>query len=46
MIGLERRLATQNVSDPDPPDWIQFLFGTHPKTVERIGFALTWARTH
>jgi STE24 endopeptidase len=46
MIGLERRLATQNVADPDPPGWIQFLFGTHPKTVERIGFALTWARSH
>jgi STE24 endopeptidase len=46
MIGLERKLATQNVSDPDPPGWVQFLFGTHPKTVERIGFALTWAREH
>jgi STE24 endopeptidase len=46
MIGLERRLATQNVSDPDPPDWLQFLFGTHPKTVQRIGYALTYARTH
>jgi STE24 endopeptidase len=46
MIGLERKLSTQNVSDPDPPGWVQFLFGTHPKTVERIGVALTWARTH
>src|SRR3954452_1501176 len=46
MIGLERRLAIQNVSDPDPPDWLQFVFGTHPKTVDRIGFALTWAKEH
>src|SRR3954451_5098586 len=46
MIGLERKLSTQNVSDPDPPGWVQFLFGTHPKTVERIGVALTWARNH
>jgi STE24 endopeptidase len=46
MIGLERRLATQNVSDPDPPDWVQLIFGTHPKTVERIGYAVTWAREH
>jgi STE24 endopeptidase len=46
MIGLERRLAIQNVADPDPPDWLQFIFGTHPKTVQRIGAALTWARTH
>jgi STE24 endopeptidase len=46
MIGLERRLAIQNVADPDPPDWLQFVFGTHPKTVDRIGFALTWAKEH
>ena len=46
MIGLERRLSTRNVSDPDPPGWAQFLFGTHPKTVERIGFALTFSREH
>jgi STE24 endopeptidase len=46
MIGLERRLATQNLADPDPPGWLHFVFGTHPKTVERIGFALTWAREH
>jgi STE24 endopeptidase len=46
MIGLERKLATQNVSEPDPPGWVQFIFGTHPKTVDRIGYALTWARTH
>ena len=46
MIGLERRLAVQNVADPNPPGWLQFLFGTHPRTVDRIGYALTWARTH
>jgi STE24 endopeptidase len=43
-IGLHRRLATQNVSDPDPPGWLVVLFGTHPKTVDRIGSALTWSR--
>jgi STE24 endopeptidase len=37
-IALERRLALQNVSDPNPPDVTQALFGTHPTTVERIGF--------
>jgi STE24 endopeptidase len=45
-IGLERRLALRNVSDPDPPDWLVVLFGTHPKTVDRIGYALTWQRDH
>ncbi len=45
-IGVERKLVTQNVADPDPPDWLQFLFGTHPKAVDRIGYALSWARDH
>jgi STE24 endopeptidase len=45
-IGVERRLVVQNVADPDPPEWLQILFGTHPKTVDRIGYALTWARSH
>jgi STE24 endopeptidase len=46
LIGLQRRLATDNVADPDPPGWVQALFGTHPTTVERIGAALTWSRRH
>ena len=37
-ISLERRLATQNVSDPDPPELLHTLFGTHPTTLERIGY--------
>jgi STE24 endopeptidase len=45
-IGMQRKLSVQNVADPDPPDWVEFLFGTHPKTVDRIGYALTWSRTH
>lgn len=45
-IQVERKLALQNVADPDPPEWLQLLFGTHPKTVDRIGYALTWARDH
>ena len=43
-IAVERRLALQNLADPDPPGWLQFLFGTHPSTVTRIGYGLTWAR--
>ena len=39
LIDLQTRLADTNLSDPDPPDWSQFLFGTHPTTVERIGMA-------
>ena len=37
-IALERRLTLQNVSDPDPPGLTQTLFGTHPTTLERIGY--------
>jgi STE24 endopeptidase len=43
-IALERRLVTQNLSDPDPPGVLVTLFGTHPPAVDRIGFALTYAR--
>jgi STE24 endopeptidase len=46
LIGVQRRLAIDNVSDPDPPRWVQVLFGTHPTTVQRIGAALTWSRQH
>jgi STE24 endopeptidase len=45
-IAVERQLSLQNLGDPDPPDVLQILFGTHPKTVDRIGYALTWARDH
>jgi STE24 endopeptidase len=45
-ISVERKLALQNLGDPDPPEWLQLVFGTHPKTVDRIGYALSWARTH
>jgi STE24 endopeptidase len=45
-IAVERKLALQNLGDPDPPGWLQLVFGTHPATVDRIGYALTWARSH
>jgi STE24 endopeptidase len=44
-IDLERRLATTNVADPDPPRLYQLLFGTHPTTKERIGFGVTFERS-
>ena len=45
LIAVQRQFVVQNVADPDPPGWGQLLFGTHPTAVERIGAALTWART-
>ena len=43
-IALERRLSTQNVSDPDPPALWHTLFGSHPTTLERIGYGVTYER--
>jgi STE24 endopeptidase len=45
-IALERRLSIVNVSDPDPPELLHLLFGTHPTTVERIGIGEAWARSN
>jgi STE24 endopeptidase len=41
-IQLQRKLALSSVSDPDPPAIPQFLLGSHPTTVDRIGEALAW----
>jgi STE24 endopeptidase len=43
-IALERRLTIQNISRPQPPAVLQFLFGTHPTTMQRIGMAVTVKR--
>ena len=43
-IAFQQRIATKNVSDPDPPGWVSFLLGTHPPTIERIGQAEAAAR--
>ena len=38
-IDFQRNIAIKNVSEPDPPEISQFLLGTHPTTMERIGLA-------
>jgi len=38
-VGLERRLATASLADPDPPAWIRLLYATHPTTMQRIAMA-------
>ncbi|MGH2838130.1 MAG: M48 family metalloprotease [Thermoleophilaceae bacterium] len=43
-ISLERRLTVQNISEPDPPELRQTLFGTHPTTLERIGYGEAYRR--
>ncbi len=44
LIGLQRRLSINNVGDPDPPPVAQFLLGTHPTTLQRIGQAEAFER--
>jgi STE24 endopeptidase len=44
-VDLQRRLAVANVADPSPPGFLQFLFGTHPTTMQRIGAAVTYANS-
>jgi STE24 endopeptidase len=39
-IDFQRKISSQNVGDPDPPAVPQYLLGTHPTTMERIGLAL------
>jgi STE24 endopeptidase len=43
-LGLTRSRAVTNIADPNPPALIQFLLGTHPTTMQRIGAGLEWAR--
>jgi STE24 endopeptidase len=42
-IDLQKRLAVTNLADPSPPGFLQFVFGTHPTTMQRIGAAVTYA---
>jgi Zn-dependent protease with chaperone function len=44
LIQVQRRLAVSNVANPDPPDIVTALIGTHPSTVDRIGAALAYER--
>ena len=36
---MQRQLALRSLSDPTPPDWSHFWFGSHPTTLQRIGLA-------
>jgi STE24 endopeptidase len=42
-IGFQKRVAVQNVAEPSPPAAVQFLLGTHPTTMQRIGMAAGFA---
>ncbi|GAB2940275.1 hypothetical protein GCM10027280_30870 [Micromonospora polyrhachis] len=42
--AMQRRLATINLGDPDPPRWEYLYSATHPSTVERMAAARAHAR--
>ena len=42
LIELQQRLTTENVGDPDPPGWVETLYGTHPAALDRIGAAVAY----
>ncbi|MCW2700397.1 MAG: yhfN [Blastococcus sp.] len=43
-VSMQRRLATTNISDPDPPAAWQWFFGSHPTAAQRVAFAEDWVR--
>ncbi len=38
-VAMQEELALRSLSDPTPPDWSQFWFGSHPTTMQRIAIA-------
>ncbi|HST69132.1 MAG TPA: M48 family metalloprotease [Solirubrobacterales bacterium] len=40
--GLIRQLATKSLSDPDPPLWVEGIYGSHPTMIDRIAMAYAW----
>ena len=44
LIQVQRRLAIENVANPDPPAIATALVETHPSTIERIGAAVAYER--
>jgi STE24 endopeptidase len=43
-IDLQKQLAITNVAEPDTPAVLEWLFGTHPDTMDRIGAAVAFSR--
>jgi STE24 endopeptidase len=41
-VAMQKQLALRSLSDPTPPAWSQFWFGSHPTTLQRIGMARTF----
>ncbi len=39
LVEMQRTLALRSLADPTPPSWIQWWWGSHPTTLERIAIA-------
>ena len=42
--AMQRRLATANLSDPDPATPLYLWFASHPTTSQRLALAVGWTR--
>ncbi len=42
-VEMQRQLALRSFSDPTPPAWSQFWFGSHPTSLQRIAIARQFA---
>jgi len=42
--AMQRRLASTNLNDPDPPAAWQWWFGSHPTAAQRVAMAQDWSR--
>jgi STE24 endopeptidase len=40
--GLIRQLATESLSNPDPPFWVSAFYGSHPALIDRLAMAYAW----
>lgn len=40
--SVQRKLATRSLSDPTPPSWSQWWWGSHPTTLDRVALARAW----
>jgi STE24 endopeptidase len=40
--AVQKKLASRSLSDPTPPAWSHWWFGSHPTTLERIALAGRW----
>lgn len=41
-IAVQEKLSSRSLSDPTPPAWLHWWFGSHPTTLERIGLAASF----